>query len=672
MTAGRTASDRLAAAAIVGGFLFTASFFSLALLHAFRLWIALPLWALSGFAAHRLGGREASALLRADLSRGRTLLTILWATRLRFVLIAATTILAARLLRGLWAPMLGWDALTYHLFKAGQWVQAGSLTAMHAPDAWGAYDYFPPYGEALWAWVLLSSHTDALMAPAGVLVWMAVLGAGYAAARSMGTDEIRATLVALTIALFPAVVNYVTAANVDNTALAYWLLGITFVIRCIADPSIADVMLGIGALALAAGTKATGLPILLLGFVVVVWSFRKHAQRGRMFAAAMLAVLVAVPPYVRAWMETGSPLYPFGLNLLGHTIFTGNAEHELLFSGKLLPHSFSWAHLFHGLFVPAFWHPQNLGLGPGAIIIALLAAVGFSRLVRRPSTRVSALFLFAIAALIAIGLTSNDVLAQRTRWVHVLGRLVTPAASTLVILSSGVGGLSLWIFLLATEVWLAIPRGWSAIDWRTMVWCLPLMLLAGLVFWKTRRLALLPFLAASFSIALLPLRDHFRSPIYDAASRGVAYDVNPTIGVNMASYPIWQTLDQSGPHRIALFAGWDESGHNWLDTPLLGSRLQNEVTYVPPSRDGSLVDYRLPQELVTRASFRAWVQRLCARNIDVIVALTPPTLETAWVEGCPEMFAPMAASANGYSHAYAFDTANAPGLIGLCLRKLRR
>src|SRR4030095_4741815 len=38
------------------------------------------------------------------------------------------------------APPLGWDALTYHLFRAGRWVHDGHASVVTAPDAWGYYE----------------------------------------------------------------------------------------------------------------------------------------------------------------------------------------------------------------------------------------------------------------------------------------------------------------------------------------------------------------------------------------------------------------------------------------------------------------------------------------------------------------------------------------------------
>ena len=43
--------------------------------------------------------------------------------------------LALRMARAIVTPSLGWDDFTYHLFRAGLWVQNGSLELQPSPDA---------------------------------------------------------------------------------------------------------------------------------------------------------------------------------------------------------------------------------------------------------------------------------------------------------------------------------------------------------------------------------------------------------------------------------------------------------------------------------------------------------------------------------------------------------
>jgi hypothetical protein len=70
-------------------------------------------------------------------------------------LVLLAMVAGARMLRGSGSPPLGWDSITYHLLRAGRWVQDGALVKEIAPDAWSYYEYYPVTGDILWAWAFL-------------------------------------------------------------------------------------------------------------------------------------------------------------------------------------------------------------------------------------------------------------------------------------------------------------------------------------------------------------------------------------------------------------------------------------------------------------------------------------------------------------------------------------
>jgi hypothetical protein len=96
-------------------------------------------------------------------------------------------------------------------------------------------------------------------------------------------------------------------------------------------------------------------------------------------------------------------------------------------------------------------------------------------------------------------------------------------------------------------------------------------------------------------------------------------------------------------------------GHNWLRYPLLGSRLQNRVVYVPVTRDGSIIDYRNKEALRTRADFNSWVNRLAAAKVDYLAILWPDPLEGAWAQARPDLFSLVAVGSGGLGRLYRFQ-----------------
>ena len=72
-------------------------------------------------------------------------------------------------------------------------------------------------------------------------------------------------------------------------------------------------VLAAGAFGLGAGVKSFGLPVLVLALGAMAFAFVRHKRSrptGFVLAVTVFAVFVGVVPYVRAYSERGSPLYP--------------------------------------------------------------------------------------------------------------------------------------------------------------------------------------------------------------------------------------------------------------------------------------------------------------------------------------------------------------------------
>jgi hypothetical protein len=668
-----TTSERAAAVAVVAFWLLIGSFLVLAPFHAFRVWIVVPAWLAGTAITHHRFARSLriTDVLRADAARLLTVLRAVRRSRLRWLFLGGALIIAARLLRGVMAPPLAWDALTYHLLKAGRWVQASGQSTEAAADAWGYYEYFPYAGDILWAWAMLPLHGDGFVTLVGVLIWLACLLAAYALSRRFGADELRAAVVALTIGFTPAVLNFVSTANVDNTTLAAILLGSVFLVRPETKGDGLRILLAAGAFGIAAGTKVIALPVLLVAATAIVVSALRRedpwSMRLMLLLGCAVAAMLAVPPYLRAWLEMGSPLYPVSLAIGDTVILPGNEELRLLLGGKLFDELaiYGPTHALRALFVPSVFHR---GLGPTAPLVVLLGVIGAWRLLRRRRTRVAAAVLLLSGAVIVASVFPDSALAFRTRWAGAMGRIVAPSFVAMAVLGSVVRGRladTVWLLALVAGLVMGIPRGWSLADLQAVALLLVLLIVAFgaasfAVRWGRRhgrpwaRIVLAASLVAVCVMAWGELRGTFRYRIYAAAAERRAYDQFP-IHRAASSWPIWRHFDGGESYRLAVTAGWDGVGHNWFRYPLLGSRLQNHVVYVSPTADGSVVDYRRKAELEGRASFSAWVARLISGDVEYVVALPPATIEREWMERHPDIFAAVASDTKGSNHAYRFD-----------------
>jgi hypothetical protein len=677
---------RLAAAALTALWLQVVVFTALAAVQRFQLVVAAPLWLGGAAIAHRLlGGRQAAALLASDLAAARSALVPPVRTPLRApLLLAGAALLGTRLVRDLVSPPLAWDAFLYHLYKPAGWVQHGGFVDAPAPDAWGYLDYFPHAGDIPWAWAMLATRDDTLIAPAGVLVWSSCVLGAYALARAFGARGAPAGLCALAVGFVPAVANTSTSSYADNFVLAAFLLGAVFAVELARRPSVGRAALAGAGFGLVAGGKLSGLPALGLGvaFVVVLlarsslsWRARVRARAAGIAATVAAALASALPGYLRAYLATGSPFYPLTVKLGDTTLFAGNQELALLCSGKILnlsSYDDSIPSLLRALFIPAR-QPlhEHIGFGIGSIPLVVLGAAGAVQILRRRETRAVALFLAVVVTVPACALLSDNFVAHRTIWQQVIGRLFTPLPALLAAFGArNEGRLAhvLWGLVLLSNLVSCTPMGFSAPAGEGLSRLAPALLAAAgaaaVVYSQLGRRTRRPLLGAAagalvsclvVAAPLAHIRGELRYPIFAThADRNPSFQMHALEPTYASSWTMWQYFDSGPPHRIAVVPGWDGKGNNAYRYPLMGSRLQNAILYVPPSKDGSIIDYREGYRIYQNADFDTWVARLVERQIEYVVTLHPTPIEEYWMEVHYELFEPVAASSEGYNVAYRF------------------
>jgi hypothetical protein len=653
--------------------LLMALFELLAALEAFTPWAAVPLWFL--FTALLVSRFRTRAVLawRWDLGRARVLGRSVLTGWPRWLLLAALLPLGARLLRGLAAPPLAWDALTYHLVKAGRWVQNGGHAPLLAPDAWGYYEFFLPYGDVLWAWAMLPVRGDGFLAPAGLLVWVSALVGAYGTARVLGVRRSMAVPAALVPVFLPTVVNGLTSAYVDIFVLALFLLSMAPLLATLRSGLGGEGVASAAALGVLAGVKPGGLPVFCLGMAVLGVGLVRARRSGRNVRLhgwlVGLALLLGALPYLRTWAVTGSPLYPWPLSVAGVQLSEGNPELAAIHSGVLfndppvLPGRVArvllWSDFGRGT-------TDHLGLGP-ALLLAPLGLVAAVRAFQR--RRWGHLVLLVCGLSTLLGAMSKVLWSL---WVTSSPRFLSPMMAALLLLAATLEGRWLRVLLwacLGVELVFAFPFGWSEVDVRGVLSVAPPVLLAlalgAVAVWQGARRGK-PVLGAVLAAVLLAVswvpiastRDALRYDFYAAAVRKETFDLHPLRVSAVSSWPIWKALDDETPKRLAVTAGWDGRGHNWYWYPLMGSRLQNTLTYVPVLPDGSVGDYALPATLKA-ADFQAWLPRLKEDAVDYVVTLAPPPVEASWMSESPELFQPLVTSQDEKSVAWRVLSATA-------------
>ena len=562
--------------------------------------------------------------------------------------------LTLRLARILATPTFGWDDFTYHLFRAGRWVQTGSLGLEPAPDAWTYYEFFPWAGDALWAWALIWQAGDVLVPVVAIGIWLAILVATFALTRALGQGPVTGLLVSLAIGTLPSQLTQLNTAYVDNGVL----LTAVIAALCVAemerggDRTWAPLLLG-ASCGLGMAIKLTFLPVAAAGALAsAVWAWQH--RRPSFIWAFLAGSAIVLPNWIFNLVHRGSPFYPFRVV---EALPYNKALENLLSSAPSKDFGTALSDALKALLINVRDVDPFLNVGWLGLCLLVLGLVGG---VRRSKKVGSPLFLvwamITAVSVAAPALVGKGVLLL-AQWLNVLGRFWVPGFVALFGLAGNAGRrLVRWIVLplLLIELLAYAPRKWpSPIPSSTLqVWLIGVVLLAGLwgvarrsgAGWKKATVALV-MISIALAAASVP-REAIR---YDSYRLFADWELDDFHHNNyIRGWPLWKELDDKEVRRVAATAGFGGGiGHNWFRSPLLGSRLQREVLYVPITTDGDLVSYEDAGVVAASADRRAWLGRLLEREIDYVAALGPKNIEHAWIEELPEVFTIELASQGG-------------------------
>ncbi len=635
-------------------------FEGLALLGVFRPWVILPLFAAVAIPAFLHWRSEVLQRLTRGLTEIREEAGELWQELRRSKWVAASLGLVGihiivRMWRTLATPALGWDDFTYHLFRAGRWVQNGGIVLEPAPDAWTYYEFFPWGGDLIWAWTLVWGTGDVLVPFGAVALWCLVWLAAYSVVRELDQDRTAALIVATAIAALPCQISQISTAYVDNAVLAMVLLASLFLLFFLrsqpdaephgsVDPGTAASLLVGASCGLGLLVKMSFLPLLVSAVLILTW----HSLRWRrpwQLVAFIVGVMVAAPNLIFNWVKRGSPFYPF--EILESLPF--NEQHSWILGkygeGATVP---ELARAGRALLFNLFPLDPFLNVGfLGAVLVAL-GCIGAVQLAKTGRGRWFLLWVVAGAGLTIASFFSPRNSSMIVWWTLMMGRFLVPSLAGLMVASSLAPPIllrGLLVPVLVIEYLVYARRGWPP---QQGLATLQVAILVGLVIalavflirWRKRWLPLwlsLPIVISLVLVAIIGVRERYRYDAYRLFAERQLLDFHGAPPVS--AWPIWQRLDETGPQRVAATAGFDGlTGHNWFRGALLGPWLQNEVLYVPVTLEGRLVSYRDRQALVDTADRSAWLSRLQQERIDRVVALGPANIEHRWMLDLPQIF----------------------------------
>jgi hypothetical protein len=247
------------------------------------------------------------------------------------VVVAAGLALAWRLVLAVVLPPFAYDSLAYHLTAVAEWVQSGRI----GPNPYAlCCSRYPSNAELLFAWPTVflgrDTVTDAVQILTALVGSLAVTGLARAAGVAAPASLTAGALFLLT----PIVLTQANTDYNDVTVAALFLVALYFGVRLFTTARPTFALLAGAAAGLVLGTKTNGIvfaaavAVPVLGFLAYAagtgrLAGRRAAAAGISFAGA--ALLLGGWWYGRNWIDTGNPVWPFQVDVLGHEVFRGTS-----------------------------------------------------------------------------------------------------------------------------------------------------------------------------------------------------------------------------------------------------------------------------------------------------------------------------------------------------------
>lgn len=312
------------------------------------------LWVL---ALAALGGRQHAAMAREVQQRRPARMTGWgWVAAMLFAFFGLTALFGVMSPPVVFIPGVNateWDSLSYHLADPKMFLRLHRIESL----PWQPHSNFAFTAE-MW-------YTLGLMAGSVPLAkcfhWACAAGSALALYRLGGRYVSPRTglWAALLFVATPLVFWEAGTAYIDLATAFFTTMAVLCMAHGLSERHPRWLRLGAVMAGLALSTKATALAtVLLLALGMVLWHWRHEKQPvGRALAGAagwgLLALLVGSPWYVKSWLATGNPLYPYFFALFGGRWW--DAAHAASYGATNNPG------MGHGA-VPALMLPWDLSL----------------------------------------------------------------------------------------------------------------------------------------------------------------------------------------------------------------------------------------------------------------------------------------------------------------------
>ncbi len=281
-------------------------------------------------------------------------------------------------------PPFGWDSLNYHFTFPVEWLKHGNLRNPITINDDLAPSYYPINGSLIYLSLILPLK-NVFLADLGQLPFFALsFLALYGLCRRLGIGREFSFYAAGLFSLTPNYFKQLEISYVDVMVCAWFLAGVYFWVCFNQERRLRDAVLFSLSLGMLVGTKTIAL--LYAGILFFIFLLSLFKTKSKIIPYFLLSVslitLVGGYGYIRNFMDTGNPLYPMRLELLGGEIFKGVYD-KSNYSVRFISGDYSLSKIFF-----------HEGMGAGAIVFIIPGFLYFLYIIvrRKANFLVSVIF----------------------------------------------------------------------------------------------------------------------------------------------------------------------------------------------------------------------------------------------------------------------------------------
>jgi hypothetical protein len=493
------------------------------------------------------------------------------------------------------------DILNFHLPGIASWIQDGSIWGVHefGPDV--SPGRYPNNGDVVLLAAILPWHSDFLSHLLPYAYYLLCGVAAYGLALELGASRPAAVTAGSLLLAMPIVALPALANSFPDVIMVFGLaVGALFLLRHRRTGATSDLVLAGLALGLSFGTKWYGVSAAVVVFAVWAVGTRIEGAPWRRVAgqgAALIGLIALVGGIwmVRNWVQSGNPVYPVEVEVLGVTIFSAPVDVVRAAAGSTIAGYLTDPEAWTDYILPQYRDAFAL-VGP--LVLAGLVAVAAALIgpVRARLDRGALIAVLAAALLIAVAYsvtpyTAGGAPGQPTL-VYASARYLVPALLLSLVLIAAATGAVRWgpvafSALALVAIWDGIRLAGAGeltdaeLAWRDWAWAALILVLAATAGWIARRpVERRPPLAALCAAALLALAAVLAGG-WELQRRFVEQRY---VGIDATAD--WIRANAPADARVGLAGRWTDAFSPAL--PAFGPRFENEVAYVGEFVDGTL------------------------------------------------------------------------------------